>query len=324
MVGAVAGSPGTLPTNWTVSSPGFTRTVVGTGTENGLSYIDLRFNGIAGAVFTEINFEAIISASAAQSWTNACYLKLIAAPAPPNTYNLFTVNRGASTTIPLQAITPTFNLLRFAQTITTPAGATSVQPGISFGLTLAATYDFTIRIAAPQMELGAYATTFIPTTTAAVTRLADVANKQNIAGTLPTSYPFTLFAEGFLRDSNDVLISINDISTSDIYYQIGATASGFLARARNGGESQAATSSGRTTGTHKVAAVFTASDIKLYANGSLIATAANSITFNTNSNDLLLGQLRNFPDGGQRTPITEAAIIKSALTDAQCIEITTL
>ena len=46
MQGAVAGTPGTLPTNWGVSvAGGLTRTVVGTGTENGIEYIDVRVQG---------------------------------------------------------------------------------------------------------------------------------------------------------------------------------------------------------------------------------------------------------------------------------------
>jgi len=48
MVGAVAGSPGTLPTNWTrQNSSGLTQTVVGVGVENGLQYVDINLSGIA-------------------------------------------------------------------------------------------------------------------------------------------------------------------------------------------------------------------------------------------------------------------------------------
>jgi hypothetical protein len=45
MQGAVAGTPGTLPTNWSESrAAGLTQTVVGTGTQNGIDYIDIRLN----------------------------------------------------------------------------------------------------------------------------------------------------------------------------------------------------------------------------------------------------------------------------------------
>jgi len=61
MVGAVAGNPGTLPTNWNVSGAvGLTRTIVGVGTELGLQYVDFRFNGTAG-IFRDLRPDAGLS-----------------------------------------------------------------------------------------------------------------------------------------------------------------------------------------------------------------------------------------------------------------------
>ena len=44
MVGAVVGTPGTIPTNWQVFTnvTGLTRQIVGTGTENGITYIEVK------------------------------------------------------------------------------------------------------------------------------------------------------------------------------------------------------------------------------------------------------------------------------------------
>jgi hypothetical protein len=44
-----------------------------------------------------------------------------------------------------------------------------------------AVIDFTIRIGLPQLELGAFATSVIPTTTTALTRAVDVANVNTLA-----------------------------------------------------------------------------------------------------------------------------------------------
>jgi len=53
----VAGTPGTLPTNWGVSAPaGLATSVVGLGTENGLPYVDLRINGTATGTGTAPGF----------------------------------------------------------------------------------------------------------------------------------------------------------------------------------------------------------------------------------------------------------------------------
>jgi hypothetical protein len=189
MVGAVAGTPGTLPTNWTTSNAGLTRTVVGTGTENGLPYVDVRFNGTATSIVSFVEFEnrSIITASVGQTWSSNVYVKNIDTTAQANQVLLSmyewtsggTYLSEGSINIRSQLTT---SLKRF-DFVRTLASATTarVTPLIQFILTNGATYDFTIRIAAPQMELGANATTWVPTTTAAVTRIADAASKTGVS-----------------------------------------------------------------------------------------------------------------------------------------------
>ena len=175
-----------------------------------------------------------------------------------------------------------------------------------------------------QFELGSYPTSYIPTTSTAVTRVADSCFKENISSVLPSAYPFTLYAQGFLRENLDILIGINNISDTSTYYNIGATDNGFSARARYGSETSVSTSIGRSIGTHKVAAVFTSSEIRLFANGVLIATGANATTFSESANDVILGQLRISADVGKRSSINEALVFPTALSDADLIALTTL
>ena len=81
MQGAVAGTPGTLPTNWAVSNLGTLATaVIGTGTENGITYIDLKISGTTSTTGGQINFEAITATAAAvsQTWTHSTYCTLAA------------------------------------------------------------------------------------------------------------------------------------------------------------------------------------------------------------------------------------------------------
>ena len=331
MVGAVAGTPGTLPTNWGSGTGGLTQTVVGIGTENGLQYIDLRFNGIANNVQLLVSFEgsAQIAAANSQTWTESFYAKTISAPNSPVSYRYFIVQRssaGANVGSFDAAFTPTSTLARYSYTVTTNQATTAfIQPYFYAFLTSGQTYDFTIRIAAPQMELGAYATTFIPTTTAAVTRLADNAIKQN-ANFLPTGYPFTLFAEMHITNTiyNNSITFLDSASASS-YFQIEQIGNIWYAVCRpNTTVVTAAATVPTNIGTHKVAAVFTSSTIKLFLNGSLIATAANNQTFNSNINDLLLGQLRIVSDTLARTPIAQAAVFNRELTNAELAAITTL
>jgi hypothetical protein len=82
MVGAVAGTPGTNPTGWvyaTAQSNGLTISIAGTGVENGINYIDYRFNGTTVASPNSCAI-GIVSASAAtaQTWTASTYWKLAA------------------------------------------------------------------------------------------------------------------------------------------------------------------------------------------------------------------------------------------------------
>ena len=188
MVGAVAGSPGTLPTNWGVSAAaGLTTSVVGVGTENGLPYVDIRINGTATGTAYQLRHEATttIVASVGQIWTGAAYIKKISEPAPPLSYRTYISEHNAAGSElggGSFTINPTTSLQRFAQTRTL-SNASTERVLFSFisPLTSGATYDFTIRIAAPQMELGNFASTWVPTTTAAVTRIAEIAAKTGVS-----------------------------------------------------------------------------------------------------------------------------------------------
>jgi hypothetical protein len=187
MVGAVAGTPGTLPTNWSNSLGGLTQTIVGVGSEGGVNYIDFRFNGtaIGTSLLVFLDTTTSISASNGQSWTLSNYIKLVSAPSGASSYNLVMHERtiaGAYVTEGSTAISPTSTLSRFTYTRTLAGGVTIafVQPIFRANLSIGTAYDFTIRIAAPQMELGAYATSYIPTTSASVTRNADVISRGNI------------------------------------------------------------------------------------------------------------------------------------------------
>jgi len=192
MVGAVAGNPGTLPTDWSTFSSltGLTSQVVGTGTENGITYLDFRLSGTpsaAGAYF--LNFESTtqVAASSGQAWTSSAYYKLQAG----SLIGVTSVQNGVSARDAVGAnlssffatFVPTFSALntqRVTSTITSNPASTAFETQFLRLNLSGVAIDITLRIGLPQLEQGAFATSVIPTTTTTTTRSADVVS---ISGT---------------------------------------------------------------------------------------------------------------------------------------------
>jgi len=222
MVGAVAGTPGTLPTNWSAFSwpTGVTRSVIGTGTQNGIAYIDIRFNGTASgagelSIFPEGTGALLFTAGTILS--GSVWLSLVGG----STSNIASVTLrtvsylGAAYVSEGNAalsITPT--LTRFAfNNYTTAATSDRVLPAVSVNVAAAGAIDITLRIGLPQLEQGAFATSVIPTSTAAATRSADVAS---ITGANFSSWyrqdEGTVFADVVSAPSNTIAQLAADIS----------------------------------------------------------------------------------------------------------------
>jgi hypothetical protein len=202
--GAATGTPGTAPTNWLLpgSVDGLTQEIVGTGTENGLAYIDIKYSGTPTASLPRfIAFEqnTQVVAAPSQIWTASVYCKL-SAGALTNVSNVRVQNfyyDAANVFVDFtQAaeITLTSSPQQFAHSGTVPAGAARVRPHLTFSYTNGNPIDITLRIAAPQLEQGAFPTSYIPTTTAAATRSADSAVVTPISSFYNASEG-TLFAE---------------------------------------------------------------------------------------------------------------------------------
>ncbi len=196
MQDAVAGSPGTFPTNWGVpivyGSTGLTTEVAAVGTENGISYVDFKVSGTAsGAGALLITFEpnTQIVASQNQVWTLSIYRKLVAGSFNGlsssagnlflNSYSAAGVFDGSHTGTILNESAPTGAALKTQRSTLTGTLSSATTARVNGGMYLAiadgAAIDITLRIGLPQLELGGFATSAIPTTTAAVTRAADIA-----------------------------------------------------------------------------------------------------------------------------------------------------
>lgn len=179
---AGASAPSTMPTNWSLSTNGgLTETIVGVGTENGLPYIDLRLSGTpTGTSYSRYYDQTTqVVAAATEVWTGSVYLSLVGGSLINATFRSLMVARTAAGGFIAQnnpSVTPSATLTRHGNTYTMPATTERVQFGFGLTLTVGLAVDLTVRIAAPQLELGGFTTSFIPTSTVAVTRNGDNAS----------------------------------------------------------------------------------------------------------------------------------------------------
>jgi hypothetical protein len=305
-VGAVAGTPGTLPTNWSAFDSALELAVAvgGIGTENGIAYIDIRFSGTVtaqrnGLVFFETGS---VVASAAQSWAESSYIKLQSGSLAnieqinlrTDSYNSASGFLSATTS---SAITPTSAALvtqRQSLVFTTPASTAFVQPALRIRTNSSGAIDITLRIGLPQLEQGAFATSVIPTSTTAVTRSADVAS---ITGSAFSSWysqsEGTVFAELVPRTfANLAGVASADDNSSNNRVALRTTTSS-LANLRVGvsGVAQADFTASPTLIAGvltKIAGGYKTDDFAISANGSTAASDTSG-TSPTLANQLTIG-----------------------------------
>jgi hypothetical protein len=312
MVGAVAGTPGTQPTNWvnwTTTVSGITTSIAGVGIDNGISYIDWdvsgTYSGTTGiALVPSFETGTQVGASVAQTWTESVYLKLQAGAIGTASFSLrMSENDGSGVGLisgNSPPIIPTATALTASRAtfamVTTDAGIVYISPRLRIGLTNGETYNFTIRVGLPQLELGQFATSVIPTSTAAATRNADLAT---MTGTNFSSWynqdqstVVTKIVQGVPGGSTSANLGLFALRTASF----GATFNGYAVREvpigsgtgsfRAGGRSGAtlAEISGPSLGflavgtSYTTAASFNASTISIAVNGIAGSTGGNTVS----------------------------------------------
>jgi hypothetical protein len=290
MQGAVAGTPGTAPTNWSVDTTGgvFTRTIAGPSTEDGITYLDVRLQASGAGTFA-IRFEGNtqIAASVGQAWTNSAYVKLAGGSLTNAACTIRIRENNAVGTILTEqslAFTPTSAALRTQRALLsytlTQALVAFVNPRIEVAFSGAG--DLTLRIGLPQLELGAFATSPILTTAAAATRLADVAS---ITGTAFSSFwnqtegtivaKFSVAADA----TSKAIVTVSDATANErLMINTNSALAGTSFRVVDGGVDQcdisrvAAYSAGQQL---NVAVAYKVNDFAISFNGSAVGTDAS-------------------------------------------------
>ncbi len=307
MVGAVAGTPGTLPTNWTAvgTFTGLTQQIVGVGTENGITYLEIKVSGTpVSSASWDIRSETTTQVVAAngQTWTKSVYIKLVAGSLTNITLENIVLGRDSggafiSGQIGSSAIVPTNSVLSTQRTSVSftfsSASVAYVLPAIRFNFTSGAAVDITLRIGLPQLEQGAFATSVIPTTTAATTRSADIAS----IGTLSPWYNATegtLFTEGtvvnnIIGTTARVFGYFVDSGATNIFVVEARSATSTRARITIGGANVNASDTINVLGVNaKLAGAYGSDGATICVNGRSPVTAASSLP--TGIAALYLGQ----------------------------------
>jgi hypothetical protein len=181
-----------------------------------------------------------------------------------------------------------------------------------------------------QLEVGAYPTSYIPTTAASATRVADACFKTGISsligqteGVMFVDVDFTHNTSG----SNAYLMQIRQDSNNRIliYRDSGNNGIGVVAL-KAGGAILANASSVSSNTRHKIAVAYKSGDLAFYIDGVQIATSSNTFSAYSSHDALDLGC--NNTSG---TPVelgdyeyNEALLFKTRLTNAELASLTTI
>jgi hypothetical protein len=172
-----------------------------------------------------------------------------------------------------------------------------------------------------QFEDGAYATSYIPTLGASVTRVADVASKTGISSLIGQTEG-TLFADFEFNGKYDVSGNIPILiytGTSEAYIFINTSGNLFLDILNAGVLSASISVPIGAVGRKKIAFAYKANDFVGYMNGVQIGTDTSGT----------VGAMSDFNVGSYRTAgysttggVNQALLFKTRLTNAQLAELT--
>jgi hypothetical protein len=185
-----------------------------------------------------------------------------------------------------------------------------------------------IAFAAPQFELGALPTSFMPTTTAAVTRNADVINLSGAVSGCIGQTEGTIYAEVDIRNIADTkaIVQSDDGTTDNRLILFVGTSPNRIQVLTVAAGTNSVVSGSIATGINKIAASYFSGSVQLYLNGSFLASGTPTAFPTVARNNFSLGtRISTGVYGAQfNDRIRSAAIYTTRLTAAELAALTTL
>lgn len=177
-----------------------------------------------------------------------------------------------------------------------------------------------------QMEAGTQATSYIKTTSLAVTRNKDSAYNQPF-GDLASDYPITVYWKGRITNYSNLnsAFSIKKNGSLAKYLNINFTSSTSLTLRRDDGTEDVDVISynSQLGDVKKIAIKFTSNTTaKVYIDGIEIYNLSSGLDIDWDFDSVLIGQLTIVSDFNKRNPCDELFVWNKALTDAEMVEVT--
>jgi len=182
-----------------------------------------------------------------------------------------------------------------------------------------------IAFAAPQIELGATPTSFIPTTTGSVTRNADVINLSGAVSGCIGQTEGTIYVEVDMQRLILGSVFVLDVGGTGEYIAISKLATGAFRVSIKKTSTSAVniiTTTTNAVGIYKLALGYKSGDYALYINGVSRGTSTNATDYPTGS--LTQAVVSNANYGALNDFIRAAALYTSRLSNAELAALTTL
>jgi hypothetical protein len=232
---------------------------------------------------------------------------------------------GSSTTASIQSVGNGWYrcIITGAATITTTGNALVV--GLITSATSPAnevnTLSTSVFLWGAQLEAGAFPTTYIPTSSASVTRNIDVAQLTG-AQILIGQTEGTLYWEGTLTSGFDDIFYLNRSVTNSVFLYKNAI-NNIIFRIYYNNLFITITNATAYTGTVKIAASYKSGDSVLYINGVQVGTSSTAFAFTGDLADIVLNNTA-YLFGNATKSVKSAAIYNTRLTNAELATLTTL